>query len=154
MGAGAVQYLIEPFTFLGFEGQNWMLIVVGLIAAFVLFVWRTRGPTDGAASRVASRHAMKKLLCVPFGPGTAHVVLFRMIFPDRAVPGRAQKRQERADGAAENSGQNGRYKRKLTHVTLQTTSETRAKRRRGATPTSIAQINPRKGRSSCEPSGG
>jgi hypothetical protein len=41
-GAEAVQFLIEHFTFLGFEVQNWMLIVVGLIVAFVLFVWATR----------------------------------------------------------------------------------------------------------------
>jgi len=41
-GAGVVQFLIEHFTFLGFEGQNWMLILVGLIAAFILFVWITR----------------------------------------------------------------------------------------------------------------
>jgi hypothetical protein len=37
-----VQFLIEHFTFLGFEGQYWMLIVVALIAAFILFVWKTR----------------------------------------------------------------------------------------------------------------
>jgi hypothetical protein len=42
MGAGALEFLVEHFTFLGFEGQNWMLIVVGLIAAFVFFVWKTR----------------------------------------------------------------------------------------------------------------
>jgi hypothetical protein len=40
--AGAVQLLVEPFSFPGFEGQNWMLIVVGLIAAFIAFVWKTR----------------------------------------------------------------------------------------------------------------
>jgi hypothetical protein len=36
------QFLVEQFTFLGFEIQNWMLIVVGLTAAFILFVRRTR----------------------------------------------------------------------------------------------------------------
>jgi hypothetical protein len=36
------QFLIEHFTFLGFEVQNWMLIVAGLTIAFILFVWRTR----------------------------------------------------------------------------------------------------------------
>ena len=41
-GTGAVQFLIERFTFLGFEGQYWMLIVVALIAAFIFFVWTTR----------------------------------------------------------------------------------------------------------------
>jgi hypothetical protein len=39
---GLVRFLVEHFTFLGFEGQNWMLIVVGLIAAFIVFVWKTR----------------------------------------------------------------------------------------------------------------
>ncbi|WP_263010108.1 MULTISPECIES: hypothetical protein [Bradyrhizobium] len=37
-----VQFLIQPFHFLGFEGQNWMLIVVALVAGFALFGWRTR----------------------------------------------------------------------------------------------------------------
>ncbi|MDR3485592.1 MAG: hypothetical protein P4M05_11870 [Bradyrhizobium sp.] len=37
-----MQFLIEHFTVLGFEVQNWMLIVVGLIAAYVLFVWKGR----------------------------------------------------------------------------------------------------------------
>jgi H+/gluconate symporter-like permease len=42
LGAVAVQFLTEHFTFLGFEGQNWMLIAVGLIAAFIFFAWKTR----------------------------------------------------------------------------------------------------------------
>ncbi|WP_256375174.1 MULTISPECIES: hypothetical protein [unclassified Bradyrhizobium] len=37
-----MQFLIQPFHILGFEGQNWMLIVVGVVVAFVLFVWATR----------------------------------------------------------------------------------------------------------------
>lgn len=37
-----MQFLVERFTFLGFEGQNWMLIVFGLIAAFIFFIWTTR----------------------------------------------------------------------------------------------------------------
>ena len=41
-GTGAVQFLIEHFTFLGFEVQNWMLVVVGLIAAYMLLVWTSR----------------------------------------------------------------------------------------------------------------
>jgi hypothetical protein len=54
-----VQFLIEHFTFLGFEGQYWMLIVVALIAAFILFVWKTRdriwaGP--GQATTTKSKH--------------------------------------------------------------------------------------------------
>jgi hypothetical protein len=36
-----VQFLIGHFTLLGFEGQNWMLIVLGLIAAFIFFVLKT-----------------------------------------------------------------------------------------------------------------
>jgi H+/gluconate symporter-like permease len=40
--AGAVQFLVERFTILGFEGQNWMLILIGVVAAFLFFVWRTR----------------------------------------------------------------------------------------------------------------
>ena len=41
-GAGSVQFLVERFTFLGFEGQNWMLIVVGVTVAFVFYVLKTR----------------------------------------------------------------------------------------------------------------
>jgi hypothetical protein len=41
-GAEAVHFLIDHFTVLGFEGQNWMLIVAALIAAFIFFVWKTR----------------------------------------------------------------------------------------------------------------
>ncbi len=37
-----MQFLIEHFAFLGFEVQNWMLIVVGVIAAYILYVWKTR----------------------------------------------------------------------------------------------------------------
>ena len=36
-----VQFLVEPFTFLGFQGQYWMLIVVAMIVAYVLFAWKT-----------------------------------------------------------------------------------------------------------------
>jgi hypothetical protein len=41
-GPEVAQFLVEHFTLLGFEIQNWMLIVVGVIVAFSLFVWRTR----------------------------------------------------------------------------------------------------------------
>jgi hypothetical protein len=41
-GAETVQFLVEHFTVLGFEGQYWMLIVAGLIAPFVFFAWKTR----------------------------------------------------------------------------------------------------------------
>jgi len=33
-----VHFLVEHFTLLGFEGENWMLIVVGLIAV-ALGIW-------------------------------------------------------------------------------------------------------------------
>ena len=36
-----VQFLVEPFTFLGLQGQYWMLIVVAMIAAYVLFARKT-----------------------------------------------------------------------------------------------------------------
>jgi hypothetical protein len=42
LGAGTVQFLIERFVFLGFEGQYWMLIAAGLVAVFIFFAWRTR----------------------------------------------------------------------------------------------------------------
>jgi hypothetical protein len=35
------QFLVRHFTFLGFEGQNWMLVVVGVLVIFILFVWMT-----------------------------------------------------------------------------------------------------------------
>jgi len=44
-GTLTVQFLVGHFTFLGLEVQNWMLIVIGLIAAFILFVWQTRDRT-------------------------------------------------------------------------------------------------------------
>jgi hypothetical protein len=37
-----VDFLIQPFHILGFEGQYWMLIVVVLVAGFGLLAWRTR----------------------------------------------------------------------------------------------------------------
>ena len=37
-----MQFLVERFTFLGIEGQNWMLILIGVIAVFLIFVWKTR----------------------------------------------------------------------------------------------------------------
>jgi hypothetical protein len=39
--AGVVQFLVESFTFLGFQSQYWMLIVVAMIAAYILFTWMT-----------------------------------------------------------------------------------------------------------------
>jgi hypothetical protein len=42
LGTETVQFLIKRFVFLGFEGQYWMLIAAGLIAASIFFAWRTR----------------------------------------------------------------------------------------------------------------
>ena len=37
-----MQFLVQKFSFFGLEGQYWMLVVIGLIAAFSFFVWKTR----------------------------------------------------------------------------------------------------------------
>ena len=42
MRRDVVQFLVEPFTVMGFQGQNWMLIVVAMIAAYLAFAWKTR----------------------------------------------------------------------------------------------------------------
>jgi hypothetical protein len=42
-GRERVQFLIERFSFLGFEGQYWMLIAAGVIVAFGFLAWKTRG---------------------------------------------------------------------------------------------------------------
>jgi hypothetical protein len=41
-GAETVQFLVDHFNFLGFDGQYWMLVAVGLIAAFFFVVWKTQ----------------------------------------------------------------------------------------------------------------
>jgi hypothetical protein len=41
-GAGALHFLVEHFSILGFDAQYWMLIVVAVIAAFVLLALATR----------------------------------------------------------------------------------------------------------------
>jgi hypothetical protein len=41
LGTGTVQFLIKRFSFLGLEGQYWMLVAAGLIAIFIFFVWKT-----------------------------------------------------------------------------------------------------------------
>lgn len=53
----AVQFLIDPFTVLGFQGQYWMLIVVAMIAAYALFFVEDRwhNNRDWARSRKAVR---------------------------------------------------------------------------------------------------
>jgi len=37
-----VDFLVQKFSLLGIEGQNWMPIVVFFVAAFAFFAWRTR----------------------------------------------------------------------------------------------------------------
>ena len=39
------------------------------------------------ASRSAARRAPKNVLFPPFRSGTAHIVVFRMVFADRPFPG-------------------------------------------------------------------
>jgi hypothetical protein len=41
-GAGALHFLVEHFSFLGFDGQYWMLIVLAIAAGFVFIVLGTR----------------------------------------------------------------------------------------------------------------
>ena len=36
------QFLIQKSSFFGFGVQNWMLIVLFLVAAFIVFGWRSR----------------------------------------------------------------------------------------------------------------
>jgi hypothetical protein len=37
-----VQFLVQEFSLFGFKAQNWMLIVLFLVIAFMLFAWGTR----------------------------------------------------------------------------------------------------------------
>ncbi|WP_323050069.1 hypothetical protein [Caballeronia mineralivorans] len=37
-----MQFLVEHITVLGFEIQNWMLIALGVLVAYILFLWKTR----------------------------------------------------------------------------------------------------------------
>jgi hypothetical protein len=41
-GAGALHFLVEHFSLLGFDGQYWMLIVLAITAVFVVVVLGTR----------------------------------------------------------------------------------------------------------------
>jgi hypothetical protein len=41
-GAGALHFLVEHFSFLGFDGQYWMLVVLAIAAGFVFVVLGTR----------------------------------------------------------------------------------------------------------------
>ena len=40
--AGTVAFLIQKSSFFGFDVQNWMLIVLFLIAASIVFFWKNR----------------------------------------------------------------------------------------------------------------
>jgi hypothetical protein len=41
-GAGALHFLVEHFSFFGFEGQYWMIIVAVIVAGFVLVALGSR----------------------------------------------------------------------------------------------------------------
>jgi hypothetical protein len=58
------------------------------------------------------------VLFPPFRSGTAHVVIFRAIFPDLTIPRWTQKCRNGTDGTAESGNQNGCGERKLSHVML------------------------------------
>jgi hypothetical protein len=38
-----LHFLVEHFSFFGFDGQYWMIIVAAIVAGFVLLVLGTRG---------------------------------------------------------------------------------------------------------------
>jgi uncharacterized membrane protein YobD (UPF0266 family) len=42
MGPRVLQFLVEHVTVLGFEIQNWMLIALGVLVAYILFLRKTR----------------------------------------------------------------------------------------------------------------
>lgn len=74
---------------------------------------------DGCSnSRAAGGSAIEKVLFSPFRPRTTHVMLFWVVFPDRPVRGRTEKRHQRVDGAAENGNEIGCSERNLSHVIL------------------------------------
>ena len=58
-------------------------------------------------SRAAGGCAIEKMLFAPFRSGTAHVVIFRPVFPARPVPGWTEKRHHGADDAAQKGNKNG-----------------------------------------------
>jgi hypothetical protein len=41
-GRGALHFLVEHFSLLGFDGQYWMLIVAAVVAGFVVLALATR----------------------------------------------------------------------------------------------------------------
>jgi hypothetical protein len=77
---------------------------------------RDSGSDGSANSRAAGGCA--KVFFPPFWSRTAHIVIFRVVSPVRSVPGRTEKRHQRADGAAETGNKNGCSERNLSHVTL------------------------------------
>src|SRR6266852_559375 len=77
---------------------------------------RDSGSDGSASSRAAGGCA--KLFFPPFGSRTAHIVIFRVVFPDRSVPGRTEKRHQSADAAAQKRNKNRCRERDLSHVIL------------------------------------
>jgi hypothetical protein len=61
-----------------------------------------------AGSGATGRCAIEQMLLSPFRSGPAHIMLFRMILPDRPIPGRAQEFHQCTDGAAEKGHESGR----------------------------------------------
>lgn len=53
MAEKLLQFLLEHFTFLGFEFQYWMPVFAGVVAVYVLYIWRTANG-DGSRSRFQS----------------------------------------------------------------------------------------------------
>jgi hypothetical protein len=47
------QFLIERFTVLGVEFQNWMPIVAGAAAIYILYMWEDRQDVIPASAREA-----------------------------------------------------------------------------------------------------
>jgi hypothetical protein len=35
------EFLVGSFTFFGFEFQNWMPIVVGMVVGYIVYLWKT-----------------------------------------------------------------------------------------------------------------
>jgi len=61
---GALEFLVSRFDLLGFDGQNWMLIMAGLIAAFILFTWEARQRVEhlqAGYSRERMKHRLAAL---------------------------------------------------------------------------------------------
>jgi hypothetical protein len=70
--------------------------------------------------RAAGGSTIEKVLFTPFRSGTAHIMIFRPVSPGRAVPGRPQKGQHRADAAAQKGNDNRCAGQISWHVMIQT----------------------------------